>query len=507
METRSIKAKRNIIAGVSYRLISMILPFLVRTAIIYIMGEQFVGLSGLFTSILQVLNMAELGFSSAIVYNMYRPIAQNDTDKVCALLSHYRKVYYCIGSIILVVGLLLLPFIPKLIHGSYPNEINIYILYTMYLINTVLSYFLFAYKNALLIALQRNDLISKIQSVLAIVQSIVQLSLLFLIKNFYVYVFILICTTVTSNFFVQYFSTKYFPQYSCRGEIEASLKKEIKKHVSGIMIEKLSDTSRNAFDSIIISSFIGLTSVTIYSNYYYIYSSIYALLLVITQAMAAGVGDSIVKETKQKNLHDMYEFQFIYVWIVTWCATCLLCLYQPFMKLWVGEKLMLPQIDMILFVLYFYIINMNNIRNLYFSGNGMWWRAKRYYILEALCNLILNVFLGYFLGITGVLIATILTMFIFNFLPRTLIVFKYYFGVSPKGFFKQHVLYFGTLIIVCSISFLVANVIPDENLLTLILKGLICLIVPNTLLLILTYKNKYFYVVPKYFKMIIRKNG
>lgn len=506
METRSVKARRNIIAGFCYRVISMLLPFLVRTAIIYIMGEQFVGLSSLFTSILQVLNMAELGFSSAIVYNMYKPIAENDTDKVCSLLNYYRKIYYGIGSIILVAGLLLMPFIPKLIHGSYPNVINIYILYAMYLVNTVLSYFLFAYKNALLIALQRNDLISTIQSVLAIVQSIIQLILLFLIKNFYVYVLVLICTTVMTNFLVQYLSKKFFPQYYCKGEIDLSLKKEIKKHVSGIMLGKLSDTSRNAFDSIIISFFLGLTSVTIYSNYYYIYSSIYALLLVITQAMSAGVGDCIVKETKQKNLNDMYEFQFLYTWIVIWCASCLLCLYQPFMELWVGKKLMLSQCDMILFVIYFYVINMNNIRNLYFSGNGMWWRAKQFYVLEALFNLMLNIFLGYVWGITGVLLATILTMFLFNFVSRTLIVFKYYFEVSPKEYLKQHAFYFCIMFIVCSISFLITNIVPNRNFTTLILKGVICLIVPNILLLLITCKNKYFYVLSKYLKMLFGKN-
>ena len=505
METRSIKAKRNIIAGFCYRVISMMLPFMVRTSIIYIMGEQFVGLSSLFTSILQVLNMAELGFSSAIVYNMYKPIAENDTDKVCALLNYYRKIYHGIGSIILVAGMILMPFIPKLIHGSYPNEINIYILYAMYLVNTVLSYFLFAYKNSLLIALQRNDLISKIQSVLAIAQSIIQLGLLFVLKNFYVYVLVLICTTITTNILVQILSKKYFPQYHCKGGLDLSLKKEIKKHVGGIILEKLSDTSRNAFDSIIISSFIGLTSVTIYSNYYYIYSSIYALLLVINQAIAAGVGDSIVKETKQKNLNDMYEFQFIYIWIVIWCTTCLLCLYQPFMKLWVGEKLMLPQSDMILFVLYFYIINMNNIRNLYFSGNGMWWRAKQFYVLEAVLNLLLNFFLGLIWGITGVLLATVLTMFFFNFIPRTLIVFKYYFEVSPKEYLHQHVVYFCIMLIVCTISFLITSFVSAENYVSLIIKGVICIIVPNILLLLFTCKNTHFYVLVKYAKMLFVK--
>lgn len=491
MENRSSKARRNIIFGLGYRIISMVLPFFVRTAIIYIMGEKYVGISSLFASILQVLNMAELGFSSAIVYSMYKPIAEHEIEKVCALLNFYRKIYYAVGTVILVGGLILTPFIPKLINGSYPQDINIYYLYILYLANTVISYFLFAYKNALLTALQRNDLISKVQSVLVIVQSLIQLVLLFLLHNFYIYVLILICSTIATNLLIAYLSKKLFPEYSCRGTINTGEKKTIVKYVGGILIEKISDTSRNSFDSIVISAILGLTSVTIYSNYYYVYSSIYALLLIIVQSMAAGVGESIVQETTEKNLKDMYKFQFIYSWIVSWCSVCLCSLYQPFMQNWVGNQLMLSDFNMILFVVYFYVINMNNIRNMYFSGNGMWWKAKRYYLLEALFNLGLNIGLGYILGISGVLIATIVTVFVFNFLPRTIIVYKDYFEISPKVFLKQHTLYFAITIIVSAITFFVTRIIPDQGWGNFVCKVLVCIILPNILFLLIYYKNEF----------------
>lgn len=295
-ESRTKNTKRNIASGFVYRVLSMILPFIVRTAVLYIMGASYTGLTSIFTSILHVLNLAELGFSSAIVYSMYKPIADGDTDTVSALLNYYRKIYFVIGTFILIVGCGLMPWLPKLINGDYPQDVNIYLLYFLYLLNTVFSYWLFAYKSSLITAVQRVDLQNKVYSVTLILYNIAHLAVIVFTQNVYLYAIVSICTTVVNNLSVEYLSRKYFPQYLCKGKPEAATRKKIKKQVAGIMVEKLGDASRNSFDSIIISSVLGLISVTIYSNYYYIFSSIYALLLTITNAMTASVGNSVSKE-------------------------------------------------------------------------------------------------------------------------------------------------------------------------------------------------------------------
>ena len=204
--SRTKNASRNIVFGIGNRILNIILPFITRTVLIYILGKKFLGLNALFTSILQVLNLAELGFSSAIIYSMYKPIAENDITKVGILLNLYKKVYRIIGTIILVLGIAMLPFIKYFINGEYPEGINIYLIYLINLINTCLTYFLFAYKNSLLTASQREDIISKINSVILIIQNLLQMIILLITKNYYFYIITLPVCTVCNNLFVAFIS-------------------------------------------------------------------------------------------------------------------------------------------------------------------------------------------------------------------------------------------------------------------------------------------------------------
>ena len=180
-------ARRNILFGILNKVITMFLPFVVRSVIIYALSAEYLGLNSLFSSILQVLNLTELGFSSAIVYSMYKPIAENDDETICALLNFYRKIYFIIGCVVLSLGLLLLPFLDKLINGDVPDNINIYILYLCYLVNTVLSYMMFAYRSSLLNAHQRTDIISNINTITLGSMYFLQIIVLIATKNYYTY--------------------------------------------------------------------------------------------------------------------------------------------------------------------------------------------------------------------------------------------------------------------------------------------------------------------------------
>ena len=178
---RTKNATRNIIYGVILKIYQLLGPFILRTIFIYTLGVKYLGLNSLFNSILSVLNLAELGVGSALIFSMYKPIAENDTEKICALMNLYKLYYRIIGLVILVIGLILVPFIPNLISGSVPKDINIYVLYLMNLCATVLSYWMFAYKTCLFGAHQRNDIISKITMVSSTLQYIVQAILLIVV--------------------------------------------------------------------------------------------------------------------------------------------------------------------------------------------------------------------------------------------------------------------------------------------------------------------------------------
>lgn len=491
MGERTKNTKRNIVSGLINRIISILLPFLIRTAILYILGAQYMGLNSLFTSVLQVLNLAELGFSSAIVFSMYKPIAENDTEMICALMNYYKKVYSCIGTGILVVGLAIVPVITKLINGSWPADINIYLLYLIYLFNTVLSYFLYAYKSALLNAVQRIDIVNKVQLITLSGQYILQLLALLLFKNYYCYILITPISTIACNLITARYADRLFPEYQCKGKLDEKSKKGIYKQISGLMLSKLSDTSRNSFDSIVLSTMFGLTVVAIYNNYYYIYSALYGIMLTITQAMQASVGNSIASEDVNKNYMDLRKFSFLFACIASVCTVCMLCIYQPFMKLWAGNDMLLSSANMLLFCIYFYLINMNNSRNLYFSGNGLWWKAKTTFIAEALGNLILNITLGVVFGITGVLLATIITIFVFNFVIRTNILFKEYFKKSAKKFYMEHLLYSIETILSAILSYIACSSLTIQGIIGIIMRGVICVIISGIIMVVLNLKNPF----------------
>lgn len=337
---RTKNATRNMWMGMINKVVVLVLPFFVRTAFIYSLGSEYLGLNSLFSSILTVLNITELGFSSAVVFSMYEPIAKDDDDRICALLNYYRKIYRIIGTIILAGGIIIMPFLPHLINGECPDELNIYILFFIYLLNTALSYLLFAYKKSILEAFQRNDYISLNDTITTGLTNVVQLIILLAwnsIYAYYAYIVTMLAFTVINNILNSRVVAKKYPKYKCLGEIDGKDKAKIKKQVSGLMVSRICQMTRNSFDSIFVSAFIGLTMTTIYNNYYYIVNAVVGLMNVITAAMLAGIGNSLATDTQQKNYQDFTVLNFIYVWISGWAAVTMLCLYQDFMILWVGE--------------------------------------------------------------------------------------------------------------------------------------------------------------------------
>ena len=257
--------------GIINQFVMLIFPFVIRTCILKILGTQYVGIGSLFTSILSVLSLAELGVGSAIIYSMYQPIAENDEKKIHALLKLYKDVYTIIGVTVLVVGLFLLPFIKYFIKGDVPNGINIYIIYVIYLLNSVVSYWCFAYKSSILTAFQRNDILTKISLFIRSFFFILQIIIVCLAKNYYLYIIFMPITNATVNILTAIVSDKYYPQYKKGyGKISKEELKNIKKQVIGLLAQRLAHTSRNALDNIIISSYFGLSLVAIYGNYFYV---------------------------------------------------------------------------------------------------------------------------------------------------------------------------------------------------------------------------------------------
>lgn len=503
--SRTENTIRNIVAGLFNRVIAIVLPFINRTLVISILGAEVLGLGSLFLSILGVLNLAEMGFSSAIVYSMYKPIADHNEEKICYLLTLYRRIYHLVGLVILTMGILISLFLPYMIKDGIPENINLYFLYYLYLLDAVASYFLYSYKEVLLIADQRKDISQWIRTSILILRYISQMLILILLKNFYIYILASLIGTIITNIVISIVVTKRYPQYVCIEMKRIRIPENIKKQVKGLTIDALCDKARNSFDNIILAKVLGLMTVTIYNNYLYIYSALYGMLLTVCGAMSASVGNSIVKENKEKNYKNLVIFSFIQAWGAGVISICMLCLYQPFMKVWVGEKLLLSEWDMSLVCIYFFVINLSNIRNQFISGSGMWWKLKRQYLAEAMANLILNIVLGRLWGISGVILASIITIIFMNFIWRTLILFNTYFtNISVRRFFESNLRWLLTTILAAVITYFLCRWIDAEGIKTIFINLLISLLVSNIVFFLCYFKTEEFKEA-KVFLSIIRK--
>ena len=487
---RTKNATRNILFGVVLKLYQIIVPFIMRTAMIHYLGVEYLGLNSLFTSVLQVLNLAELGVGSAMVFSMYRPIAEDDEVTICALMKLYQVYYRVIGGIIAIIGVLLTPFIPYLIKGDVPDSLNVYILYLINLGATVLSYWLFAYKNSILQAHQRNDIISKVTLATNTVLYVAQFIILAVAHNYYLYVIAALLTQALTNIVTAVASNMVYPSYKARGKLPNESVDAINKRIRDLFTSKLGGVVVNSADTIVISAFLGLTVLAIYQNYYYILTSVIGFVTIIFASCTAGIGNSLVTETRQKHLDDLNKFTFIVAWIACVCSCCFLNLFQPFMKIWVGEELSLNYSAVVCFVLYFYIYEINQLLNLYKDAGGIWHEDRFRPLVTAIANLAMNLILVNVWGIYGVLLSTVLSM-LFVGMPWLIHnLFTTLFAKEQmRNYVKKVFLYSFVSIMICVTSVLICNLINMDNWSTLMIRFAICIVLPNILYCCVFRKN------------------
>lgn len=492
VNSRTKNATRNAVAGVLNRIVGLFIPFLMRTVLIKVLGEEYLGLSSLFSSILQVLNLADLGFSTAIVYNMYEPISKGDDNIICALLNLYKKIYTGIGLIILAVGLCLCPFLDKFISGSYPEELNLTVLYLMYLFNTVISYTCFAHRKSLLSAFQRSDIVDNINSIIQLVLDLIKIVLLILIKSYYIYVIFIPIITLIGSIVTAVVSYKMYPQYKCVGKVDNEIQKSILKRVTGLTIQRFGNTISTSLDSIVISSFLGLSLLAIYSNYFYIVSSLGAFVWVCIASTTAGLGNSIVTQSIEKNYEVFKKLNILNQWTICWCVPCLLCLYQHFMRIWVGEGLMAGMDLVLCMTVYFIAYEVRRVVLVFKDACGMWWADKWKPLVGCIINLALNITLVQTIGIVGVIISTIVSYLFIEMPWETHVLFKIYFKKSEWGYYKDLLCYLAVITLGAALSWCICSLLPESGIVFFVLKGILCFFIANVLFFIAFHKKEEF---------------
>ncbi len=488
---RTKNTARNFFWGFLNKAVTLLLPFIIRTLIIRVLGKEYLGLNNLFSSILNVLSLAELGMGSAMVYTMYKPIAINDNDLICGLLALYKKVYRYIGLFILAIGICVVPFLQRLINGN-TREINIYFLYFIFLIDTVISYWLYAYKSSILMAYQRMDMISNIRTISQLLLNGIQIIILLIFKNYYYFIIFKPLFTITNNLITNYVVSREFPELNPKGTISEELKHDIFSKVSALMGHRVGSTVISSADSLVISYFLGLDVLSIYSNYYYIIYFLISITSILFNGMLAGIGNSLVLETEKKNYALFKNINFVNVWIVTWCTTCLLCLMQPFMKIWMGESMLLPIGTLIWIVVYYYTWQFR-VTGLFFKdASGMWKEDVLKPYVAVVADIILNIILIKAIGLNGVFISTVFCMIVIYFPWETNVLFKKLFKTSAKEYVLKHITFALEAIGIVVLTYNACTRIQLTEISGLFCKSIICIFLPNILFVLLNHKSEEF---------------
>jgi len=490
--TRTGKSVNNIFFGCLNKLLGIIFPFIIRTIIINVLGIQYLGLNSLYTSILTILNLADLGFNTTIVYSMYKPIAQNDTQTVNALLKLYRKIYKVVGIIVLTAGLAVMPVLPYLIKGSYPSDINLYTLYLIFLANNVIGYFFFAYKTSVLTANQRSDVTSKVSIVINVFYYMAQVLALILAKNYYIYIIFMPISTLIRNVINAWAVKKMYPQYFCSGELNKEIKADIKKKITALVTHRIGYVVQNSIDSICISVFMGLVLLGKYNNYLYIITAVEGFITIFKQSVLAGVGNCAVTNDVEYNKKVFNKLLFILQWIVGWCSVCFLCLFQPFIKVWIGQENMLSFYVVISVVAMFYINQSRSAVGLYKDALGMWWEDRFKPICISLVNLVLTIICAYFGFFEGIILSTCVAYLFVGFPWETHVLFKHYFKQSPAKYYLKQLFYLIVSLIAMVASYFLCSLVPLEGKKLIAVNFVICLIVPNLIFFLAYFKTRAF---------------
>lgn len=504
--SRAQNASRNILFGSFLKTYQIVLPFVLRTIIVHELGTEYLGLNSLFTSVLQVLNLAELGVSSAMVFSMYRPIAENDSVKICALLNLYKHYYRLIGLFIMLAGLALTPFIPKLISGKIPDEMNIYVLYLINLTATVFSYWLFAYKNSVFLAHQRTDISSKATIITDTIKYALQIGFIYLTHNYYYYVLVLLVVQLLNNIFIAILSNKLYPNYKPEGTLDSSEVSDIKQRIKDLFTSKLGGTIINSADTIVISSFLGLTVLAIYQNYFYILSAVIGFVAIIFNSITAGVGNSMITKSTQENYNDFKVFTFLVCAVCGFCISCFVSLYQPFMLIWMGEERMLPFFIVILLVIYFWIYEIIMAISVYKDAAGIWHSDRFRPLISGVSNLVMNLVMVNFIHLYGIVLSSILAM-LFISLPWIIKnVFSEAFHTTKKEYCIMLIKYSIIIGIISLVVYFTNSFIHLGGVVEFVVKMFVTVFLTSALLFATLRKDNNFFAARKLVLKMVRRS-
>ena len=491
MKSRLDHVIENIKWGYVCTVVTYFFGFIMRTAVIIILGENYAGIGGLFANILGVLSFAELGIGTAMNYSLYRPIASNNTEKIKSLMKFYKKAYSTVAFVIAVSGLMLLPFLKYLVND--PGEVgDIRLYYVIYLFTTVTSYFV-SYKYSYVNAKQDNYVVSIVGMVSSSLTYIFQIFVLILTKQFFLYLVFGAIVDLIQKGWISCYLNKRYP-ILCEKNAKKLEKKElmiIKDNTKALVIHKVGDVCVHQTDNIIISSFINLVTVGRVTYYSYFISAMHQVLCVALNSVVGTLGNAISEVSKEKQYSIFKIYRFAAFWIYGLTTVGLYFMISKIITFLVGDGVMLPRAVTGLMLIDYYMLGQRAALNNMKMAGGIFAQDQYISIVQAIVNLVMSVILVTRVGLIGVYIGTV-TQGLIASLVRPIIVYPYLFKKSPLSYFKDSLIYACVVMCALSICTWIDAFFVNNNLWMIILEASVLFIVINAVFALALFKTREF---------------
>ncbi len=488
--------KRNVVAKSINQVFQLIFPFLNRTLFLWLLGPEYLGLNGLFASVLGILRLAELGFGSAVGCSMYKLVARDDREQICACLRFFRTLYHGVGIVIFAIGLCLLPFIRQIIHGDVPPDINIHVLFLIHLFNTSAGYFFFAYRGCILSIHHRGDVITNINTSISVVQYITVALILIFTRSYYYYVIATVFFTVISNLLILVATKRLFPDIEPRGTPKRALRHRILMDSRSVFLHKIGGAVLNSADNIVISSFLGLSAIAVFGNYNFIRLSVAGFVGIMANSIRPGIGNRIHTDTRDNVFLLFIKLHRLSMIGTIWSVAMMIALYQPFMRIWTKDDpaLMRHLLTPLLMTCCFFVLQARQML-LVFKGAADMWHQDRW---KPLCSAGLNLGLNILFVITfpenykldGVILSTVLAITFIDVPWEAYIMFTRFFNpAQARVFLKLQARFVLVAVPLAAATWYGANAIPFEGLPGLVLKGIVAAIISGSIMLVIFHSD------------------
>ena len=489
LTNRTKNTIKNSFAGIVAQTVMVVSSFVCRMVFVRCLEEEYLGVNGLFSNVLSMLSLAELGIGSAIVYELYHALAYENDREIASLMTFYKKAYTIIGCAIGICGILVMPFLKYIVKMDSEIISNIYLLYLLYLLNTSVSYF-FSYKSAIIEAAQCNYVVSFVHTLVIVTQNIVQCFILLIYKDFFLYTIIQVMFTVIYNIIISIVAKRMFPILKIKGEpLEKKQQVRMFTNIRALFITSVFGKLVGGVDNIIITALGGLNLTGLNSNYALLSQTLTGFTNKIQEGIRASVGNvAAVEDDKRKlELFDMMLFAFF--WLYFWCTCCYILLVQDVITICFGSRYVMSFSIALITGINIYALEMSSVVGIFKNGMGLFRYGKYVTIFEGGINVLLSVGLGKYWGVEGILLATFIARILTEKWYKPYVTFKYGFHVSSWHYFKRDLRYWGEGIVIFWITYFLCELVAVSVWADLIYRAAICLIVPNSLIALL-HKNE-----------------